>query len=279
MCYTVVHAAGRLVAESGKASDMALTIACANQKGGVGKTTTTANLSATLSRMGKRILAVDMDAQANLTAHFGLERELQSSVASALRDRHVDLAIRHIEDDRGALVDVVPASLELASVEFQLTAVIGRELRLREHLARVQDHYDFIFVDTPPSLGLLTVNALVAADCVIIPTEARFFSLQGLYMLEETIEEVTSLNPKLEILGVLLSKYDRRLREEQAVSQYLHERWGDRVFTTEIGINSKILEAASAGVSVTSYSGARKAVDAYQLLAREVLDRVEEARL
>ncbi len=258
---------------------MALTIACANQKGGVGKTTTTANLSATLARMGKRVLAVDMDAQANLTAHFGMERELQASVASALRERQADLAIYRVEDDRGASVDVVPASLELASVEFQLTAVIGRELRLREHLARVQDHYDFIFVDTPPSLGLLTVNALVAADRVIIPTEARFFSLQGLYMLEETIAEVTSLNPKLEILGVLLSKYDRRLREEQAVWQYLHERWGDRVFTTEIGINSKILEAASAGVSVVSYSGARKAVDTYQLLAREVLDRVEEARL
>ena len=255
------------------------TIACANQKGGVGKTTTAANLSATLSRMGKRVLAVDMDAQANLTAHFGLERELEASVATALRDRQADLPIYRIEDDRGGSVDVVPASLELASVEFQLTAVIGRELRLREHLARVQDRYDFIIVDTPPSLGLLTVNALVAADRVIIPTEARFFSLQGLYMLEETIAEVASLNPKIEILGVLLSKYDRRLREEQAVWQYLHERWGDRVFTTEIGINSKILEAASAGVSVVSYSGARKAVDAYQLLAREVLDRVEAARL
>ena len=264
---------------SAKGLSPAPTIACANQKGGVGKTTTAANLSATLSQMGKRVLAVDMDAQANLTAHFGLERELDASVATALRDRQADLPIYRIEDERGGSVDVVPASLELASVEFQLTAVIGRELRLREHLARVQDQYDFIIVDTPPSLGLLTVNALVAADCVIIPTEARFFSLQGLYMLEETIAEVASLNPKIEVLGVLLSKYDRRLREEQAVWQYLHERWGDRVFTTEIGINSKILEAASAGVSVVSYSGARKAVDAYQLLAREVLDRVEAARL
>ncbi|MDE2815788.1 MAG: AAA family ATPase, partial [Chloroflexota bacterium] len=164
---------------------MALIIACANQKGGVGKTTTTANLGATLSRMGKRILAVDMDAQANLTAHFGLERELETSVANALRDRNGELPLYRIEDDAGTTIDIVPASLELASVEFQLAAVIGRELRLREHLERFRDRYDFILIDTPPSLGLLTVNALVAADRVIIPTEARFFSLQGLYMLQE----------------------------------------------------------------------------------------------
>lgn len=258
---------------------MALIIACANQKGGVGKTTTTANLGATLSRMGKRVLAIDMDAQANLTAHFGLERELETSVANALRDRNTELPIYRIEDDAGTTIDIVPASLELASVEFQLAAVIGRELRLREHLKRFRDTYDFILIDTPPSLGLLTVNALVAADCVIIPTEARFFSLQGLYMLQETIAEAASLNPKIEILGVLLSKYDRRLREEKAVWQYLHERWGDRVFATEIGTNSKILEAASAGVPVNAYAGAKKARDAYQLLAREVLDRVEAARL
>ena len=273
------HGAQTLGVGISKASIMALIIACANQKGGVGKTTTTANLSAALSQMGKRILAVDMDAQANLTAHLGLERELETSIAGALRDRKVEMPIYRIEDDAGTVIDVVPASLELASVEFQLAAVIGRELRLRERLERVRDDYDFILIDTPPSLGLLTVNALVAADCVIVPTEARFFSLQGYYMLQETIAEVEALNPKVEILGVLLSKYDRRLREEKAVWQYLHERWGDRVFTTEIGTNSKILEAASAGVPVNAYSGAKKAANAYQLLAREVLDRVEAARL
>ncbi len=272
------HGAQTLGEGISKTSIMALIIACANQKGGVGKTTTTANLSAALSQMGKRILAVDMDAQANLTAHLGLERELETSIAGALRDRKVEMPIYRIED-AGIVIDVVPASLELASVEFQLAAVIGRELRLRERLERVRDDYDFILIDTPPSLGLLTINALVAADCVIVPTEARFFSLQGLYMLQETIAEAAALNPKVEILGVLLSKYDRRLREEKAVWQYLHERWGDRVFTTEIGTNSKILEAASAGVPVNAYSGAKKAANAYQLLAREVLDRVEAARL
>ncbi len=272
------HGAQTLGVGISKTSIMALIIACANQKGGVGKTTTTANLSAALSQMGKRILAVDMDAQANLTAHLGLERELETSIAGALRDRKVEMPIYRIED-AGIVIDVVPASLELASVEFQLAAVIGRELRLRERLERVRDDYDFILIDTPPSLGLLTINALVAADCVIVPTEARFFSLQGLYMLQETIAEAAALNPNIEILGVLLSKYDRRLREEKAVWQYLHERWGDRVFTTEIGTNSKILEAASAGVPVNAYSGAKKAANAYQLLAREVLDRVEAARL
>jgi chromosome partitioning protein len=179
-----------------------------------------------------------------------------------------------VDDGKGVRLDIVPSSLELATVEVTLAGKIGRELRLRDQLVKVQDRYDFVFIDTPPSLGILTVNALVAADRVIIPTEARFFSLQGLHMLQETIEEILYLNPKLEILGILLSKYDRRLREERAVWEYLHQRWGDRVFTTEIGVNSKILEAASAGVSVISYAGSEKASSDYQLLAREVLERV-----
>ncbi len=150
---------------------------------------------------------------------------------------------------------------------------LGRELRLRDHVAQVESNYDFILIDTPPSLGLLTINALVAAERVLIPTEARFFSLQGLQMIEESIEEVLYLNPKLQVLGILLSKFDRRLREEKQVADYLRERWGANVFATEIGTNSKILEAGSAGKSVFEYPGAERAAEAYAQLTEEVLRR------
>jgi chromosome partitioning protein len=168
---------------------------------------------------------------------------------------------------------VVPATVGLASAEAQLMNKLGREQRLRDQLLSLDDRYDFVMIDTPPSLGVLTINALVAAHRVIIPTEARFFSLQGLQMLEESIEEIQYLHPRLEVLGILLSKMDRRLKEERQVAEFLRQRWGVRVFTTEIGTNSKILEAGSAGTSVFHYVGAERAADAYLSLADEVLGR------
>ena len=150
---------------------------------------------------------------------------------------------------------------------------LGREQRLRDQLNRHAAVYDFVVIDTPPSLGLLTINALVAADRVLIPTEARFFSLQGLKMIEESIEEVLYLNPKLKIIGILLSKLDRRLREEKQVGEYLRERWGTLVFDTEISTSSKVLEASSAGKTVFGYLGAERASETYAKLAEEVLRR------
>jgi chromosome partitioning protein len=147
-------------------------------------------------------------------------------------------------------------------------------MRLRDQLMSVVNRYDFMLIDTPPSLGLLTINSLVAAQMVLVPTEARFFSLQGLQMLQESIDEILYINPNLRILGIILSKFDRRLREEQAVATYLRERWGDLVLETTVGTNSKILEAASSGVPLTEMRGAQRAVDTYQSLAKEVLARV-----
>ena len=260
-------------------TSMATVIAVANQKGGVGKTTTTANLGAALALRGKRVLLVDLDPQGNLTSAFGLEKDVQHTVADSLLDRRVPLPVVPVPNgvSDGELeprhLAVVPASVGLASAEAQLMNKLGRELRLRDQLLTVGDQFDFIMIDTPPSLGVLTINALVAATRVIIPTEARFFSLQGLQMLEESIEEILYLNPRLEVLGILLSKMDRRLKEERQVAQYLRQRWGVRVFSTEVGTNSKILEAGSAGTSVFHYTGAERAADTYMALADEVIKR------
>jgi len=259
---------------------MATVIAVANQKGGVGKTTTTANLGAALALRGRRVLLVDLDPQGNLTSAFGLEKDVQQTVAESLLDRRIPLPVVPVpngsagsETHKAKHLSVVPAAVGLASAEAQLMNKLGRELRLRDQLLGVSEHYDFVMIDTPPSLGVLTVNALVAATKVIIPTEARFFSLQGLQMLEESIEEILYLNPRLEVLGILLSKMDRRLKEERQVADYLRQRWGVRVFGTEVSTNSKILEAGSAGTSVFHYTGADRAVEIYLALADEVMAR------
>jgi chromosome partitioning protein len=216
-----------------------------------------------------------MDPQGNLTAAFGIRPQEGETVARALLDRRVALPIVHVRIDAATCgLDIVPADLRLASAEVQLMNKLGRELRLRELLGQADPHYDVVLIDTPPSLGLLTINALVAAHRVIIPTEARHFSQQGLQMLQESIEEVLYLNPRLEVMGIVISKMDRRLREERAIAAYLREQWKDLVFETEIGTNSKILEAASAGVSVFRFAGADRAADGYRALAQEVLARV-----
>jgi chromosome partitioning protein len=253
---------------------LAVIIAIANQKGGVGKTTTTANLGASLALRGQRVLLIDLDPQGNLTSAFGLDKTAERTVADSLLDRKVPLPIVSVQNGVGHLA-VAPASLALASAEAALMNKLGREMRLRDQIAAVEHDFDFVLIDTPPSLGLLTINALVAATRVVVPTEARFFSLQGLQMLEESIEEILYLNPRLKLLGILLSKFDRRLREERQVSEYLRKRWGTEVFQTEVGTNSKILEAGSAGTSVFNYSGAERAVEVYKALAEEVLRRGE----
>jgi chromosome partitioning protein len=251
---------------------MPVVIAVANQKGGVGKTTTTANLGASLAKTGRRVLLIDMDPQGNLTSAVGIPKTAERTVADALLDHRAALPAYLIQNGHGRL-DVVPATLALATAEAALMNKLGREQRLRDQLARLGDSYDVVLIDTPPSLGLLTINALVAADHVLIPTEARFFSLQGLQMIEESIEEVLYLNPKLRVLGILLSKLDRRLREERQVAQYVRERWGARVFATEIGTSSKVLEAGSAGVTVFGYVGVERAAETYGRLAEEVISR------
>jgi len=253
---------------------MAGIIAIANQKGGVGKTATTANLGTALARLGHRILIVDMDPQGNLTASFGVQDRVEQTIGKALLDPKVGLPVVCVRDGLDGCLDLVPEhGATLAETESSLSNKLGREFRLRELLATVADRYRLVLIDTPPSLGLLTINSLVAASRVIVPTEARFFSLQGLQGLEATIDGVRYYNPTLEILGILLSKLDRRLKEEQTVANYLREQYGDRVFATEVGTNSKILEAASAGQAVNDIPGGGRAAELYSQLAEEVLAR------
>lgn len=249
-------------------------ISVANQKGGVGKTATTTNLGASLFELGHRVLVLDMDPQGNLSSSFGAQPPSQTTVADALLDRKVALPLMSIYRRDEARLDLVPTTVALATAEAALMNKLGREFRLRDQLSSVVDQYDFVLIDTPPSLGLLTINSLVAAQLVLIPTEARFFSLQGLQMLQESIDEILYINPHLRILGIVLSKFDRRLREEQTVAAYLRENWGDLVFHTSVGTNSKILESASAGVPLVELTGAQRAVAMYQSLAEEVLARV-----
>src|SRR5262249_10248770 len=208
----------------------------------------------------------------NLTSAVGISKKTELTIAEALLDYRTPLPTMQVENGAG-LLDVAPATLSLASAEAALMNKLGREQRLRDQIARYASGYDFVVIDTPPSLGLLTINALVAADRVLIPTEARFFSLQGLQMIEESIEEVLYLNPRLKIIGILLSKLDRRLREEKQVAEYLRDRWGVLVFETEIGTSSKVLEASSAGKTVFGYVGAERASEMYSQLAEEVLRR------
>ena len=190
---------------------------------------------------------IDMDPQGNLSSAAGVNGQAKGSVADSLLDRKVALPIHRVVQRMDSILDLVPANINLAATEAALMNKLGRELRLRDQLVAISNDYDFVLIDTPPSLGLLTINSLVAADKVLIPTEARLFSLQGLQMLQESIEEILYLNPRLQVLGILLSKLDRRLKEERLVSGYLRDRWGAQVFQTEVGTNSKILEAASSG--------------------------------
>jgi chromosome partitioning protein len=224
--------------------------------------------------MGKRVLVVDMDPQGNLTLSLAPHDGIERTVADALLDHKTDLPRIEVFQDLSGRMDLVPTSLALASAEAALMNKLGREFRLRDQLAKVSDDYDFILIDTPPSLGLLTINALVAAQMVLIPTEARFFSLQGLQMLQGSIDEILYINPNLKILGILLSKFDRRLGEEKTVAKYLRDNWGALVFETHVGTNSKILEAASTGIPLNQLKGASRAVETYREVARELLSRV-----
>ena len=254
---------------------MSRIVAVANQKGGVGKTTTAINLAASLALAERRVLLVDTDPQANLTSGVGLKGQAApgGTIYEALTSDSAEAA-SFVVSTRVAGLSLIPADRNLTGAEIDLVTVPHRERRLRDLLERLQGDYDYIFVDTPPSLGLLTLNALVAADAVLIPLTCEYFALEGLADLVATLRRVrASFNPDLDIAGVLMTMYDERTNLGQQVARDIRAFFQERVYSTVIPRNIRLGEAPSHGMPAILYDVKSRGAEAYLALAREVLAR------
>jgi chromosome partitioning protein len=252
-----------------KGPSVATVIAFANQKGGVAKTTTTLNLGVALKEQGLRVLAVDLDPQGNLTMSQGWNPdEIDRSMFDVLVHR---LPISEIM--RQNELDVAVSSIDLAGAELALSSMIGRERALEKALMEVRESYDYVLIDTPPSLGLLTINALVAADGVIVPVQCEYLSLRGLVQLENTLSMIReNLNPNVAIQGILATMFDRRLLHSREAVEILKENFGDLVLNTKIRKTVRYAEAPVKGQSIFKYDPSGEAASMYRDLAKEVLD-------
>ncbi|HZO98246.1 MAG TPA: AAA family ATPase [Gaiellaceae bacterium] len=243
-------------------------VALANQKGGVAKTTTTVNLGAALAERGQRVLCVDLDPQGNLTMSQGLNPDaIERSMFDVLVHR---LPIEEVIVRRE--IEIAVASIDLAGAELALSSQIGRERALEKALEPIKGRYDYILVDTPPSLGLLTINAFVAANGVIVPVQTEYLSLRGLAQLEHTLEMVReNLNPNVTITGILPTMYDKRVTHSREADEILREHFGDLVYQTRIRKTVRYAEAPVRGTSVLAYEPGGEAAELYRDLAKEVL--------
>lgn len=249
-------------------------LAMCNQKGGVGKTTSTINLGAALAECGRRVLLVDFDPQGALSVGLGVQpHELDLTVYNVIMERSIDIK-DVIRKTSVTDVDLLPSNIDLSAAEVQLVAEVGREHTLLRVLRPVLDDYDYILVDCQPSLGLLTVNALTAADGVVIPLECEFFSLRGVALLIDTIEKVQErLNPKLAITGILATMFDSRTLHSREVMARVVEAFGDVVFDSVINRTVRFPETTVAGEPITSWAPKSAGAMAYRSLAREVIAR------
>ncbi|SHI15395.1 ParA family protein [Sporanaerobacter acetigenes] len=255
---------------------MTKVISVFNQKGGVGKTTTVVNLSAALGKKGKRVLIVDIDPQGNTTSGLGVDkRQLNSSIYDILIN---ELSIADILVETSSTnVFLVPSNVELAGAEVELIGLNNRETRLKNALENIKDKYDYIFVDCPPSLGILSINALTASDSVLIPIQCEYYALEGVSQLMDTIKLVKkSLNKDLEVEGVVLSMFDGRTNLSIQVVDEVKRYFKGKVYGTIIPRNVRLAEAPSHGLSVMDYDPKSKGAEAYEELAEEFLEWSEE---
>ncbi len=251
-------------------------VAIANQKGGVGKSTTAINLSSCLSELGKRVLVIDIDPQGNTTSGFGIEKsELEYSV--------YDLIIGHCSANECILslkypnVDIIPASVELSGAEIELLDLEDREYRLKNAMEAVADEYDYIYIDCPPSLSMLTINALTYAESVLIPLQCEYYALEGLALLTNTVSLINkSLNEDLYIDGVLFTMFDTRTKLNNQVVQNVKDNLNVYIYETIIPRNVRLAEAPSYGLPINIYDGRSTGAESYRKLAAEVIDREEK---
>ena len=253
---------------------MANIIAIASQKGGVGKTTTAVNLAAAVARAKRRVLLVDIDPQGNSTSGFGIDKTMLMSTTYRVLVEGRSLRESIVTSDYR--VDVLPANVELAGAEVELVEMERREMRLRDALSGVAHDYDYIFIDCPPSLGFLTLNALTAAHAVLIPIQCEFYALEGVALLMNTIRLVQeNMNPALMVRGVVMTMYDSRTRIATQVVDEVKNVFGTTVYETLIPRNVRLSEAPSFGQPITSYDITSRGAESYIALAREVMKREE----
>ena len=257
---------------------MTRVLAIANQKGGVGKTTTAVNLAGALAEVGKRVLAIDLDPQGHLTINMGCRYpdEIELTVYDLLTNDNVSVGDVRLRSERIA-VDFLPANIELSGAELQLVSQFGRETILSDKLSPFLDDYDFVVIDCPPSLGLLSVNALVVATEVIIPLQCEYFGMKGMQQLQRTIDRVRAkLNPRLRIAGILPTIYKPRTLHSQEVLDLVKEHYGDQVYGVRVDASIRFAECPLEGVSILQYAGASPGARAYRALAAAVIGAADE---
>ena len=254
---------------------MSYVLTLANQKGGVGKTTTAVNLAAFLGKKKKSVLVIDLDPQGNATSGLGVNKsELDTTIYDVLvNDEPISESIWESSADN---VSICPTNINLAGAEIELVNVMSRENVLKEALKPVKDDFDYIIIDCPPSLSILTINALTASDGIIIPIQGEYYALEGLTQLIDTINIVKKkLNKNLSILGVVLTMFDRRTQLTKQVQEEVENYFGDKVFNTVIPRNVRLAEAPSHGVAILDYDKTSKGAKAYESLAAEVIKRTK----